>query len=290
MVRVGLLFFLLFQIIFLQTSWAEEESHPLLERVANVFRQELDKAGEIVPDENGVGRSAVFIGDNGVYDQKRGETIRQSFIEGELFHNDNLALSGAVVHRIIQEAKHKRDPSDWALQIKQAKQSMGRHSMEDWYRDLSQCQTACLEITVNLMVEHAKAISELPHYYIRFGIGSRTVGEDYLDFLTRIAQLLKKDHKLSLLVIGRSSHVGDLAFNRELSGKRIASIKQHLIKQKVAATQVNVINLGYEPPQISPELIELYRLDDPMINLDRSIEGLTPYQINQSAILALTSP
>ena len=103
----------------------------------------------------------------------------------------------------------------------------------------------------------------------------------------QIGDFLKSDPNLKVLIIGRASQIGDRAYNRELSRKRADSIKFKLMERDVTPDRLKVVYLGYEPPQISKNVIDLYDLRSPVINLNHPIDNLTMYEINQSAVVGL---
>ena len=250
-------------------------------------QSEVKEAGGRAESTTGEEHSKIFVGDNRRYDDGRGEVKRQSFIEGELFKGSNLALTGEMAREVVEEIKLRTKPEDWYKQINQAKKAVGKQSMDKWYQELAECKTVCAQIVVRMMAKHFEAISKLPHFFVMFRTGSDSIDGTYTGFLDQMAEYLNRDPSLQIMIVGRASKIGDRAYNRELSRKRADSIKYRLMERNLDPNRLKVVYLGYEPPQISPNVIELYRLANPVINLNHPIAGLSLYQINQSAIIAL---
>lgn len=249
-------------------------------------QREIKDAGGSKVADDGSEHSNIFVGDNARYDGVRGEVKRVSFIEGELFKSSNIAITGEMSREVIEEIKLSTTPQDWYAQINQAQVAIGKQSLDNWYQELAECKTVCAQIVVRMMAKHFEAISNLPHFFVRFRTGSDSIDNSYDPFLKQIGDYLGIDPTLKILVIGRASRTGDRAFNRELSRKRADSIKYKLMLRNVDPDRIKVVYLGYEPPQLTQNIIDLYRVDSAMVNLNHPIDGLTSIQMNQSAIVA----
>ena len=267
--------------------YGQDAGDDIFNQIMQWTQKELKEAGEAKKTTTGESHSNVFVGDNERYDRGRGEVKRKSFIEGELFRSSNIALTGEMTKEVVEEIKLQTRPEDWYAQINGAKQAIGKQSLDNWYKELSECGTVCAQIVVRMMAKHFEAISNLPHFFVMFRTGSNSIDHSYNGFLEQIGNYLRTDPNLNVLIIGRASKLGDRAYNRELSRKRADSIKYKLMERNVASERISIVYLGYEPPQISQNVIELYQLNNPMVNLNHPIDGLSMYQINQSAIVAL---
>ena len=267
--------------------YGQDAGDDIFSQIMQWTQKELKEAGETKKTSTGESHSNVFVGDNKRYDNERGEVKRKSFVEGELFRASNIALTGEMTKEVVEEIKLHTKPEDWYAQIKSAKHSIGKQSLDHWYKELSECGTVCAQIVVRMMAKHFEAVSNLPHFFVMFRTGSDSIDYSYNGFLEQIGNYLGTDSNLNVLIIGRASKTGDRAYNRELSRKRADSIKYKLLERNVAPERISIVYLGYEPPQISHNVIELYQLNNPMVNLNHPIDGLSLYQINQSAIVAL---
>lgn len=266
---------------------AQNSGDQIFDEIFRWTQSEVQSAGATRSTDSGEDHSAIFVGDNARYDDGRGEVKRTSFVEGELFKSGNLALTGEMTREVIEEIKMNTRPEDWYDQINSAKKAVGKQSLDSWYQELAECKTVCAQIVVRMMAKHFEAISKLPHFFVMFRTGSRSIDPSYNEFLDQIADYLASSEDLNVMVIGRASRSGDRAFNRELSRKRADSIKYRLMDRNIPADQIKVVYLGYEPPQISDKVQELYQLDSQMVNLGHSIAGKNNYEINQSALIAL---
>ena len=266
---------------------AQTAGDSVFDEIMKWTQSEIREAGQLRESTTGEQHSGIFVGDNRRYDDERGEVRRRSFIEGELFKGDNIALTGEMAREVIEEIKLNTKPEDWYAQIKAAKSAIGKQSLDGWYQELAECKTVCAQIVVRMMAKHFEAISKLPHFFVMFRTGSDSIDPSYDGFLAQIGDYLGQDPDLNVLIIGRASRVGDRAYNRELSRKRADSIKYKLMERNVPPTRLKVVYLGYEPPQISRNVIMLYDLNNPMVNLAHPITGADSYQINQSAVIGL---
>ena len=267
--------------------WAQGVGDDVFDEIFRWTQEEVQGAGATKVGTDGEEHSAIFVGDNERYDGERGEVKRRSFIEGELFKKDNLALTGEMTREVIEEIKMNTKPEDWYDQIKNAKKAINKQSLDSWYQELSECKTVCAQIVVRMMAKHFEAISKLPHFFVMFNTGSKEISSSYNEFLDQIGEYLAEDSALNVMVIGRASRTGDRAYNRELSKKRADSIKFRLMDRSVDPNRIKVVYLGYEPPQISPNVRELYQLDNQLVNLGHDTTGKSSIEINQSAVIAL---
>lgn len=266
---------------------AQGPGDQIFDEIFKWTQTEIEEAGQSRISEDGTEHSAIFVGDNARYDDDRGEVKRTSFVEGALFKSNNLALTGEMTREVIEEIKLNTRPEDWYSQIRNAKQAVGKQSLDSWYQELSECGTVCAQVVVRMMAKHFEAISKLPHFFVMFPTGSMTIPPSYNEFLDQIGQYLVESDTLNVMVIGRASQLGDRAYNRELSRRRADSIKYRLMLRNVPESQIKVIYLGYEPPQISHNVRKLYQLESKMVNLGHDTRGKNRYEINQSAIIAL---
>ena len=279
---------LLFGVAVLATdATAQSSGDSVFDEIMKWTQDEVREAGKLKESTTGKRHSGIFVGDNKRYDDGRGEVKRKSFIEGELFKGSNIALSGEMAKEVIEEIKLRTKPEDWYAQINSAKGAIGKQSLDGWYQELSECKTVCAQIVVRMMAKHFEAVSKLPHFFVTFRTGSDAIDKSYNGFLGQIGDFLKSDPNLKVLIIGRASQIGDRAYNRELSRKRADSIKFKLMERDVTPDRLKVVYLGYEPPQISKNVIDLYDLRSPVINLNHPIDNLTMYEINQSAVVGL---
>ncbi|MCB1032987.1 MAG: OmpA family protein, partial [Acidobacteria bacterium] len=157
------------------------------------------------------------------------------------------------------------------LQEETEKLLRGEVERAEWYQHVSQCKEFCNHVVSGLLFEHVQQVRSHPHHLVLFGTGSTDVGEAEADPLSAFLETSSVDSRF--LLIGRSSRSGNRALNRELSRQRVQSVLQFLVDQGIPRERTNSFWLGYEPPQLSPELARIYDLDDtlPSETLNQSV-------------------
>lgn len=89
-------------------------------------------------------------------------------------------------------------------------------------------------------------------YGIYFDTGSSKVKPESAPTLEAIAELLKQEPKLALIVVGHTDHVGDFSANVKLSQARAAAVVAALTGQhKVAASRLTAFGAGMAAPAAS---------------------------------------
>jgi type IX secretion system PorP/SprF family membrane protein len=90
--------------------------------------------------------------------------------------------------------------------------------------------------------------TELMSMSIPFEFNSNRFTEQYNDFLTDLAQLLKQHPRLKLNIIGHTCNIGTSEGNQQLSEKRSESIKQFMITKGVNLQNIKSEGKGmYQP-------------------------------------------
>ena len=229
------------------------------------------------------------MGDDGVYHSDRGDETRQELVETPIASAENPVLSKKVIEEIWEEIQMETDPEEWYKQMADAKASIGRQSIDGWYRELAQCETVCAQVVHKIWAKHMEAVSRLPHFYFRYYLGSDRLQETYGDQLDEIAIYINDNQDFSVLLVGRASRIGSRALNYDLSRRRADAVRKELVDKGVEEGRIEIIYLGYEPPQINEEVRGLYRLDEPAVNLGHPIRDQTWAAINQS-VLAILVP
>ncbi|MCB0219110.1 MAG: OmpA family protein [Chrysiogenetes bacterium] len=89
---------------------------------------------------------------------------------------------------------------------------------------------------------------------IFFTTGKATVLEQSFPVLVEIADVLKENPHLQLVEIGgHSDSRGNDAYNKKLSERRAASVRQFLIQQGVEASRLTAVGYGEEVPLVFPD-------------------------------------
>ena len=104
-------------------------------------------------------------------------------------------------------------------------------------------------------------------YGIRFATNQTSINAESAQALTEIAALLKKDPALRLRIEGHTDNVGDEAYNRDLSNRRAASVKEHLVKvHGIDAARLATEGLGESKP-VAPNDTEAGRAQNRRVEL-----------------------
>jgi len=169
----------------------------------------------------------------------------------------------------LAAAKGVSDENE-ALQV--AAEHMRRHrefvqaggviSYTDYFKSIAECRAFCGPLVAHLIQCHTLAVSQRTHGVVLFPLDSDRVDPRYdKGVLKQIDQQLESNPERHVLLIGRASFVGDLLYNRRLSAKRALAVRDRLLVQGVRPEQVETLWLGWEPPQITPDIAQLYGLD-----------------------------
>ncbi|RLE23322.1 MAG: hypothetical protein DRJ65_12070 [Acidobacteria bacterium] len=145
----------------------------------------------------------------------------------------------------------------------------GKVNRSEWYDHVASCTKICNPVVQGLLYEHVRQVATHPHVLLTFGTGSADLGADDLQTMERFVDSAVS-RGAQFLLIGRGSRIGNREFNRTLSARRVESVKAELRQFGVASEAVSGFWLGYEPPQISEELAQAYRVDNSLDELSRN--------------------
>ncbi|MBZ0111918.1 MAG: hypothetical protein K8J08_05630 [Thermoanaerobaculia bacterium] len=144
------------------------------------------------------------------------------------------------------------------LEEETAKLESGEVSRSEWYEHVANCEMFCNRVVTGLLYEHIQKVQSLPRELVLFGTSSHSLDKENL---AKLHALTSGREGSEILLIGRASRSGNLEYNRQLSEQRVASTKKALQEMGFGSQQIHGFWLGYEPPQITPELAERYDLD-----------------------------
>ncbi|WP_118951144.1 OmpA family protein [Taibaiella helva] len=116
------------------------------------------------------------------------------------------------------------------------------HELEDTYQTLKREMS---EAEVTLEGEKVKVV--LPEAVL-FNVNSADLNTEYLPILGRMATILNKYDKTSVLITGFTDVTGTENYNLELSKKRAESAKAVLVKNKVNSGRIFTWGLGDKNP------------------------------------------
>jgi hypothetical protein len=156
-------------------------------------------------------------------------------------------------------------------------------SFSAWISHVANCKDFCLIAVRDLLACHVQAVAALPHALVFFGRDSDRIdlgsGAAVLDgFARRLGEAPGK----RVLLIGRASRVGPAgpAYNRQLSQRRTQAVAAALGARGVPADRIQLQSIGYEEPQITQEIADLY-------GIGAEFQRLGEAAINQSVVMVL---
>jgi len=158
---------------------------------------------------------------------------------------------------------------------KQAKElKAGKIDRSQWYDHVAVCTKICNPVVQGLLYEHVRQVTTHPHLLLTFPSGSADLGPEGLRAMEQFVDAAVS-RGAEFLLIGRGSRTGNREINRTLSARRVEAVKAEMRHFGVASEAISGFWLGYEPPQISAEIAQAYRID----------QGIGDLQRNQSVML-----
>lgn len=204
-------------------------------------------------------------------DPKGHETVDSIFGANPLTGDGNPLLTTSQRKRWLSTAISSVgfDTVDKHLK-KQAQQlKEGKIDRSEWYDHVASCKKICNPVVQGLLYEHVRQVASHPHLLLTFATGSADLNGEHAQSLEQFVDAAA-ERGARFLLIGRGSRTGNREFNRTLSARRVESVKGTLQRFGVATDAVSGFWLGYEPPQISGEIAQAYRLDGGLGDLERN--------------------
>ncbi|MFQ5658673.1 MAG: OmpA family protein, partial [Candidatus Methylomirabilales bacterium] len=139
---------------------------------------------------------------------------------------------------------------------------------------------------------HIEHVSRLPHDIVLFDFDSsalRPEGERLLEEMG--AELVGGRYgDKKVVLVGRASKIGGMVYNRDLSRKRADAVKEKLIGLGIASSDIKIIWLGWEPPQLNKEILEKYGLAESLLKAEKygvHASLIDAHAINQSTTVVI---
>lgn len=145
----------------------------------------------------------------------------------------------------------------------------GKVDRSEWYDHVASCKKICNPVVQGLLYEHVRQVANHPHVLLTFGTGSADLAGDDLRSMESFVDSAV-DRGAKFLLIGRGSRSGNREFNRTLSARRVEAVKSELRRFGVASEAISGFWLGYEPPQITGEIAQVYRIGQDLGDLERN--------------------
>ena len=186
---------------------------------------------------------------------------------------------GHVHHATDEEAFNSREAHIRDLQ----KQLAAGPTFSAWIAHIAKCKDFCQISVKDLLLCHIQSVSSRPHTLVYFGLGRDRVDPgpavDSINSFTE-GWRAAPDHRI--LLIGRSSRLGSAGpvFNRALSQRRTQAVRDALVASGVPQDRIQVQSIGYEEPQLTQSVAEVYGITDEFSRLGES-------GANQSVVMVL---
>lgn len=157
----------------------------------------------------------------------------------------------------------------------------GEVTYADYIEHIAECKAFCGPLIKELIGCHVAAVRNLDHDVVFFPLDSyEVIGGESERAVAHVAERLNSQPDLGVLLIGRASRIGNVGYNRRLSGLRAAAVGDALTGQGVASERVKRLTFGYEPPQIDQTIADAYGYGDLYSRLGNQ-------RMNQSVLLVL---
>ncbi len=194
----------------------------------------------------------------------------------------------AMKRAILTLADHKElAPGDAVgmghqhLAERQAAVEEGEVTYADYIEHIGECKAFCGPLVKELIGCHITAVRNLDREIVFFPIDSYEVGSsESTRAVAQVADQMNNDPNLGVLLIGRASRIGNVGYNRRLSGLRAGAVGDVLTGHGVNSDRVKRLTFGYEPPQIDERIASAY-------GYGNLYSELGSKRINQSVLMVL---
>ena len=197
-------------------------------------------------------------------------------------HRD--AMRDAILSLAEHEHLSPREAVDMGrghLAEREAHIEEGEVTYADYIEHIAACKAFCGPLVKELIGCHVTAVKNLERDIVFFPLDSFEVaGAESARAIQHVADSLDVDGARRVLLVGRASRIGQLGYNRRLSGQRANAVRDRLATMGVDADRVRTLVFGYEPPQIDGEIAGAYGYGDlfARIGVDR---------MNQSVLMVV---
>ena len=154
-------------------------------------------------------------------------------------------------------------------------------SYSEYLSQLASCTEFCAPLVASLMQCHVLSVARRPHGLVLFDLASSRVEQRYRSsVIDEMAQQYLDGEDKRVLLVGRASQIGNLAYNRRLAAQRALAVRDELTAAGVPFERIRPIWFGWEPPQIDSLVAEEYGIGNLMEDFGR--DG-----INQSVVMVI---
>lgn len=153
------------------------------------------------------------------------------------------------------------------------------YTEKEFIQHVVNCQKFCGQLLDKMIAANTEEMTKVPHDVIFFDINKDALSPRYQQ---RVRDFVSRNKKESLVMVGRASRIGGTGYNKALSGRRVKSVTRVLKMAGIRDEQIKSLWIGFEAPQLTRALADLYRIDPNEYKGDL-------FQLNQSVVLC-TSP
>jgi len=156
----------------------------------------------------------------------------------------------------------------------------GEYTADQFNKHLVSCKKFCGVLLDKIFASDTREISKIPHDVVFFGLDQHLLTSRYRK---KVQEFIKKNQSKTIVLVGRASYIGGAGYNKELSGRRVKAVKEIFRRYGLSEEQVKPYWLGFEAPQLTRELADLYN-----INPEEYQEDL--FNLNQSVVMYTYTP
>jgi len=245
-----------------QAGADNDDSNVLFER----SMKELFDTSERISDQPGADEPTAFAGDD-----------RPRWLQGlTVTKQDNPMLEQACreealagnTQRLVDQGAYASDSETLHATVEHMQMHHefiddNRISHADYLRSLTECEEFCAPLVASLMECHILSVARRPHGIVLFDIDSSRVDRDFRSgVVDEMAREYSTSNESQILLIGRASQIGELAYNRRLAAQRALAVRDELTAAGVPFERIRPIWFGWEPPQIDSVMADEYGMGE----------------------------
>jgi outer membrane protein OmpA-like peptidoglycan-associated protein len=156
----------------------------------------------------------------------------------------------------------------------------GEYTPDKFNQHLVSCKKFCGSLLEKIFASDTREISKIPHEVVFFGLDKDSLTGRYQK---KVQDFVKKNQSQTIVLVGRASYIGRAGYNKELSGRRVKRVKDVFRKYGLSEEQLKPFWLGFEAPQLTRELADLYNINPEEYNEDL-------FNLNQSVVVYTYTP
>ena len=130
-----------------------------------------------------------------------------------------------------------------------------------------------------MVAANTEEMAKAPHDVVFFDLNKDTLSPGYQQ---RVRDFFSRNKNESVVMVGRASRIGGVGYNKVLSGRRVKTVTRILKKAGVREEQIKSLWIGFEAPQLTRALADLYKIDPKEYKSDL-------FQLNQSVVLCTSA-